>query len=151
MSNSTPQQLPLLSQAQLAEAQSTLKLKEDTLNKLSTDFMSLNGLNGELERKNCDREEEIARLQATIKKLSDDVTELVSTIEKLKTTLQTKSESLSVKVQGEASGLPLLFAGKQLTRAVSWPGNTPCGDAQGEGASANARKRHAGENRGPDQ
>lgn len=84
-------------QAQLAEAQSTLKLKEDTLNKLSADFMSLNGLNGELERKNCDREEEIARLQATIKKLSDDVTELVSTIEKLKTTLQTKSESLSIK------------------------------------------------------
>lgn len=64
--------------------------------------MSLNGLNGELERKNCDREEEIARLQATIKKLSDDVTELVSTIEKLKTTLQTKSESLSIKVQEEA-------------------------------------------------
>ena len=60
--------------------------------------MALNQLNGELERKNSDHEEEITRLQASSKKLNEDVSELMSTIDKLKTTLHAKSEELQTKV-----------------------------------------------------
>lgn len=92
-----------------------VKQKEDALNQLHTDFLTLNQTSGILESKKADLEEEQARLNATIKTLSDTIAESNATIEKLKTTLQAQSATLQTKVRR----YPLLRSCPSLTCVVS--------------------------------